>query len=102
METGSPILEYWYFHLPNYVMAALMYSILGRFMLTFFVGPDSTNYIYRAFVRLTDPFVRIAAFITPAAVPYLVLLIFTFFWLAVARFALLLTLLNLGLAPTAS
>jgi hypothetical protein len=101
VEAGNPILEFWYFHFPNYVLAALMYSVLGRFILSFFFAAGSTNYIFRAFVWLTDPFIRMAAFITPRAVPFLVLLIFTFFWLGVARFALLLTLLNFGLAPTA-
>jgi hypothetical protein len=101
VDAGNPILEFWYFHLPNYALAALMYSVLGRFILSFFFPPGSTNYIFIAFVRLTNPFVRLTAFITPRLVPFLVLLIFTFFWLGVARFALLLTLLNLGLAPTA-
>jgi hypothetical protein len=25
-----PFLTYWYFHLPNFVLAALMYTLLGR------------------------------------------------------------------------
>lgn len=102
MDAGNPILEYWYFHLPNYVLAALMYTVLGRFILSFFFPAGSTNYIFRTFVWLTDPFVRWVAFISPRAVPFLVLLIFTFLWLGVARFALLLSLLNAGLAPTPS
>ena len=27
---SDPILTYWYFHLPNFVLAALMYTLLGR------------------------------------------------------------------------
>jgi len=27
------LLPFWYFHLPNYVLAALMYTLIGRFIL---------------------------------------------------------------------
>ena len=29
-ERRNPLLTYWYFHLPNFVLAALMYTLLGR------------------------------------------------------------------------
>ena len=53
-----PILTYWYFHLPNFVLAALMYTLLGRALLGLIVEPDSQNYIWRFFCRFTDPVVR--------------------------------------------
>ena len=52
-----PILTYWYFHLPNFVLAALMYTLLGRALLGLIVEPDSQNYIWRFFCRITDPVV---------------------------------------------
>ena len=30
MGTQLPFLTYWYYHLPNFVLAALMYTLLGR------------------------------------------------------------------------
>ena len=32
---------YWYFHLPNFILAALMYTMLGRFLLGLIVDADS-------------------------------------------------------------
>ena len=28
--TGTSLLTYWYYHLPNFILAALMYTLLGR------------------------------------------------------------------------
>jgi uncharacterized protein YggT (Ycf19 family) len=98
---GNPIFSYWYFHLPNFVLAALMYTVLGRFVLNFAFPPDSGNYIYRAFVRLTDPVLVALRWITPLAVPGMVSLIFAFLWLVLARVAWFLILGTLGALPTA-
>ena len=64
MGTSHPLLTLWYFHLPNFVLAALMYTLLGRALLGLIVGPDSSNYIWRFFCRITDPFVALIAPIT--------------------------------------
>ena len=98
----NPLLEYWYFHLPNYLLAALMYTLIGRFLLTFLVPAGWNNYIWRGFVRLTDPVLRLFAFITPKTVPFMVLMAFSFLWLFVIRVAFLRVLAVYGLAPVAS
>ena len=49
----NPLIQYWYFHIPNLVLAAVMYTLLGRLILSFFVPPDWKNYIWRAFVKIT-------------------------------------------------
>ena len=67
MGASSPFLTYWYYHLPNFVLAALMYTLLGRVLLSLFVEPDSSNYIWRFFCRVTDPFVDVVALVTPKA-----------------------------------
>jgi len=64
---SSEFASLWYFHLPNFILAALMYTLLGRALLGLMVQPESTNYIWRAFCRLTDPVVAIVAFVTPKA-----------------------------------
>ena len=58
-----PILTFWYYHLPNFVLAALMYTLLGRALLGLIVAPDSSNYIWRFFCRLTDPVVAVVALV---------------------------------------
>ena len=79
----------WYFHLPNYVLAAVMYSLVGRFALSFFFPAGSTNPIFCAFVWITEPAVRVVRFLTPALVPHMAVLVFAALWMVVARFALL-------------
>ena len=77
-----------------------MYSVLGRLILSFFAPPDWKNYIWRAFVRVTDPVVRLVRLITPAVLPNVLVLVFAFFWLMAARLALLALLASLNLLPT--
>lgn len=91
----------WYFQLPNYLLAAVMYSFVGRFILSLFLPADSKNYIFRAFVRITDPMLWPVRFVTPAAVPHMILLIFAALWTLVLRFALLVALAN-TLSPVAA
>ena len=99
MGTTIPILSYWYYHLPNFVLAALMYTLLGRVLLGLFLDPDSSNYIWRFFCRMTDPVVGVVALVTPkAAVPVIVWL-FGFVWLFWLRVLLLYGFLALGIAP---
>ena len=78
----------WYFHVPNYVLAVLMYTLIGRFALSFFFPAGSTNPIFRSFVWITEPAVRLVRFITPRIVPHIGVLVFAAVWTMVLRFAL--------------
>jgi uncharacterized protein YggT (Ycf19 family) len=98
----NPIFQYWYFHLPNFVLAAVMYTMIGRLLLSFFAPPDWKNYIWRAFVRITDPVLRPVRFITPSVLPNLVVLIFAALWLMLIRVGYFALLANLSLLPTVS
>lgn len=102
LDNQVQFFEYWYFALPNYLLAALMYSLLARFGLSFFLPAGSPNYIFRFFVRITDPVVALFAFLTPRAVPPLVLILFSVVWLLLIRFAFFLLMAGAGLAPTVS
>jgi uncharacterized protein YggT (Ycf19 family) len=97
-----PILSYWYYHLPNFVLAALMYTLLGRVLLSLFVEPDSSNYIWRFFCRVTDPFVAIVAYVTPKAAAPVVIWLFGVVWLFWLRFAFGIVFHLFGLSPQAS
>ena len=99
MDIATSFANYWYFHLPNFILAALMYTMLGRFLLGLMVDADSPNYIWRFFCRITDPVVAVIAMVTPKAAPSAVLWLFGFVWMFWLRVALHYTLLLLNLAP---
>jgi YggT family protein len=77
VTASGSYLAYWYFHLPNF----------------------SSNYIWRFFCRITDPVVRIFAWVTPKAVAPVVLWLFCFVWLFWLRFVFFVVYTALGLVP---
>jgi uncharacterized protein YggT (Ycf19 family) len=87
------------YQLPNFLLAALMYTLLGRAVLGLIVQPDSKNYIWRFFCRITDPVIAVFAVVTPKAAAPVVLWLFCFVWLFWLRVALLYGLLLAGAAP---
>jgi hypothetical protein len=100
--TAVSLLAYWCFHLPNFVLATLMYTLLGRAVLGLFVDADSPNYIWRFFCRITDPVVAAVSVVTPKAVAPIVLWLFGFVWLFWLRVALLNLFLLMGAVPQGS
>lgn len=100
--TAGSLLAYWCFHLPNFVLATLMYTLLGRAVLGLFVDADSPNYIWRFFCRITDPVVAAVSVVTPKAVAPIVLWLFGFVWLFWLRVALLNLFLLMGAVPQGS
>lgn len=99
MDTATSIATYWYYHLPNFILAALMYTMLGRFLLGLMVDPDSPNYIWRFFCRITDPVVAVISIVTPKATVPAVLWLFGFVWMFWLRVAFHYILLLSNLAP---
>jgi hypothetical protein len=91
----------WHFQLPNFILAALMYTLLGRALLGLFVDPDSPNYIWRFFCRITDPVVAAVAVVTPKATAPVVLWLFGVVWLFWLRVLLLGIFLATGALPQA-
>lgn len=100
--TAGSVLAYWYFHLPNFVLATLMYTLLGRAILGLFVDADSPNYIWRFFCRITDPVVAAVSVVTPKAVAPVVLWLFGFVWLFWLRVVLLNLFLLMSAVPQGS
>jgi uncharacterized protein YggT (Ycf19 family) len=95
------LLTYWYFYLPDYVLAVLMYTVLGRVALSLLVDTESQNYIWRFFCTLTDPVVAAVGQVTPRAAAPVILWLFSFVWLFWLRFALRAAYAVAGLLPTA-
>ena len=91
--------SYWYFHIPNYVLALLIYTLFGRFLLGFVVPPDSRNYIFRWFVRWTDWVIVPVGLVTPRIVPPFLLPPIAAFWLIVGRIVFFVVMFDAGLTP---
>jgi YggT family protein len=102
VQNPFALLTYWYFHIPNFLLAALMYTLLGRALLSLFVDANSENYIWRFFCRVTDPFLRLIGKITPRAVPPQILWLFGFVWVFWLRVLFLYVYALFGLLPRAS
>lgn len=92
-------LTYWYYFVPDYVLAVVMYTLLGRVALSLLLEPDSPNYIWRFFCRVTNPAVAVFAHVTPKATAQIVLWLFSFAWLFWMRFALRALYTATGLIP---
>lgn len=101
MNTVNPLVSHWYFHLPNFILAAVMYTMLGRAVLGLILEPTSKNYIWRAFCTITDPFLKVFVLVTPKATAPVVLWLFGFVWMFWLRVALLYVFLLLGAVPKA-
>ena len=99
MNASQPI--FWLFHVPNFLLAALMYTLLGRVLLGLFLDPGSSNYIWKFFCRVTDPFVAAIAFVTPRAAAPVVIWLFGVVWLFWLRVLLLQLFLLGGVVPRA-
>ena len=96
---GGPFWEYWYFHIPNYVAAVLTYTLIGRFLFSLFLPPDSPNYIYKFFRLLTDWSLRLVGYVTPFFFHGLFLPLVAAFWFFFVRHAYFLLLRLFDLVP---
>jgi YggT family protein len=92
-------LSYWYYYLPDYVLAVLMYTVLGRIALSLLIDPESQNYIWRFFCGVTDPVVAAVGHVTPKAAPPVIVWLFSFVWLFWLRFILRVAYAASGLIP---
>lgn len=93
--------SFWYFHIPNFVLAALMYTLIGRLVLGIFVPEDWDNYIWRFFRKVTDPAVRVVRYVTPSVFTHVVTIVFAILWLMAIRILYFVALADAGLAPVA-
>jgi uncharacterized protein YggT (Ycf19 family) len=85
MSISDQFFQHWYFHIPNLVLAALIYTMIGAFILGLLFGKDSNAVIVRVFANITDPIARVVRTITPAIVPNGLVLVFSIVWLMALR-----------------
>ncbi|MBW8269881.1 YggT family protein [Caldovatus aquaticus] len=87
------------FWVVNYGLAVVGWTCLGRFALQWAVPPDSPNYIWRAFRRLTDWALALARLLVPRYVAAAFLPLVAAFWIWVIRLLFGLAMLAAGWAP---
>ncbi|NJM33680.1 MAG: YggT family protein [Rhodomicrobium sp.] len=91
---------FWVFQIPNLILAAIMYTLIGRFLMSLFFAPNSEKVIWRVFVQVTDPFVNAVRYITPQLVPVHLVVLFAALWALLARIALFFAVAAVGAAPS--
>ncbi len=91
---------FWIYQAPNLILAALMYTLIGRFLLSLIFEPGSDRVIWRVFAQITDPVVNAVGFVTPTVVPDRVVVLFAVVWILLARVLLFFSLRAYGLVPS--
>lgn len=99
MSLGEHFLTHWYFHVPNYLLAVVIYSLIGRYVLELFLAKKPDAVILKVFRTVTDPVVRVVRYITPAVVPHGLVIIAAIVWLMALRMFLYLTIIASGVKP---
>lgn len=100
MTPSQSFVAHWYFHIPNLIMVALMYTLVGRYILALLLDNDSV--IVRVLSSVTNPVLKTVGAITPRIVPAGLLIVFAIVWLFVARVALFFGLALMGVRPVLS
>jgi hypothetical protein len=101
MQQPDFILGYLPFWIVNYGLAIVIWSCVGRWLLSFFLPQiQPKNYIWRAFVMLTEWAVRAASWITPSMIRPGWLPLIAAFWLYWIRILLFFLFHALGMTPS--
>jgi YggT family protein len=101
MSLSDSFAAYWWFHIPNLALAALVYTVVARYLLDLFFGGNRDIVIVRVFHTLTDPILQAVRFVTPAIVPNGLVVVFTVVWLMALRLFVFLTAVAVGMRATA-
>jgi len=100
VQSANLLLSSWAYAIPNFILAALMYTLLGRAVLGLMVDHDSKNYIWRFFCRITDPVIAAIRPVTPLATTPVIMWLFGVVWLFWLRVLLLTIFLLLSRGQT--
>ncbi len=100
MTPRANFLTHWYYHIPDLILAALIYLLLARLVLALIWRADSDKLMVRVLERVTDPVLEGVAAITPRAVPPGLVIAFAVVWLVVARLALFIAVTARGVRLT--
>lgn len=101
MSPTESFVTHWYFHLPNLVLAALLYTLAGRYLLGLLFAKKPDAVILKVFQSVTDPVVNLVRVVTPAVVPNGLVILFAVVWLIALRMFLYLTMIAAGASKIA-
>jgi uncharacterized protein YggT (Ycf19 family) len=99
MSVTDSFFSHWYFHVPNLIMAALIYTLIGRYLLELMFAKNPNAVIVNVFRQITEPVVNLVRAITPAIVPNGLVVVFAIVWLMALRMFLYLTIIASGVKP---
>jgi YggT family protein len=91
---------FWLYQAPNLLLAALMYTLLGRFILSLFFPDDSDKVIWKTFRQITQPAIAAVQVITPLAVHERIVILLAFVWVLFTRMILFLVFAGMGWLPS--
>jgi uncharacterized protein YggT (Ycf19 family) len=99
VTASDSFVAHWYFHLPNLLLAAAFYTLIGRAILAMLFRLPADRAMMRVFARVTDPVLHAVAAITPRIVPPGLVMVFALVWLMLLRMALFVTAVAFGMRP---
>ncbi|KAF0230690.1 MAG: hypothetical protein FD175_1450 [Beijerinckiaceae bacterium] len=93
--------KFWLFHGPNMLLAAALYTLIGRYILSLFFRAQSDLVIWRVFCQLTNPLLHATRAVTPLVVPNGLVMIFAVIWTLILRIVWLMIAAFNGFLPSA-
>ncbi len=97
MTRSTSFLAHWYYHVPDVILAALIYLLVARLILSAIWGSDGDTFITRVLDRITNPVLAGVGAITPRLVPLPLVIVFAVVWLAALRLALFIAVTARGI-----
>lgn len=97
MSVQDSFIAHWYFHVPNLIMAAMIYTLAGRWVLELLFARRPDVVILKVFRSVTDPLLRMVRVITPQIVPNGLVIVFTAVWLMALRMFWFVTCVAFGM-----
>jgi YggT family protein len=90
----------WYYHLPDLILAVLIYLLIARLVLAPVWRTHGGMAPLRALGVITGPVLAGVAAITPKVVPLPLVIVFAMLWLLAARLALFIAVTARGIRLT--
>jgi hypothetical protein len=100
MTPTESFFAHWYFHLPNLILAAMIYSLIGRYLLEVLLARRPDAVILSVFRNVTRPVVGAIRWVTPRIVPDGLVIVLAICWLMAARMFWFLTCVAAGMRPS--
>jgi hypothetical protein len=88
MILGRSLLTHWYYHVPDLIMAALVYLLIARLVVTLILRRSGDFAVVRVLNAATNPVLTGVRVLTPRVVPAGLVIVLAMAWLLAARLAL--------------